>query len=162
MGTTPPGYVPAQDGSVTLASMSTDQSEGTWTFTDMFLAFPHKRLHPDEDYMVADINISLEADGGGTHGEFGVRWYRFGHDESPYPKLEAFGDAWGVLPASGVLDVLERHASQDGNRLTVDEFKDELRALGFIDKTSSYQRRDQLLPCPTCHTPTDPQTWRKS
>lgn len=46
--------------------------------------------------MVDSIMIGVYSEGGGTLGEFGVRWHDL-QDGAPTPRLEVFSDAWATL-----------------------------------------------------------------
>lgn len=145
-----------------------------WTFYDSYVAFPLSTSDGrKEDSVFADVMLGLDAEGGGTLGEFGMRWYRHGHrtfgvaDDSGSPRLEVFGDAWAVLAASGLVEWLAgwelRHEPKDW--LTPDDFMEALRELGWHDRTPELSDAS-YTGCPTCghegwHGDREIVNWRK-
>lgn len=124
------------------------ETGGTWTFYDSFVAFPHSSVDQPRERCVAHVQISLNAEGGGTHGEFAVRWYRFDHfQDEAFPKLEVFGDGWAVFARSGLVDLLARYEER---RPTPGEFMDELFSMGYLDRTEKLGVGPSF--CPTCST----------
>lgn len=124
-----------------------------WTFYDNFQAFPYSRLHEPDKRIVAEVIISHEAEGGGTLGEFGIRWHDFDagrwepwrKPEPSAPRLEAFSDSWPALSDSGLVTIL----AALGKRATVEQVKAALLEAGFVDRTRELHNGPH--PCPTCH-----------
>lgn len=75
-----------------------------------------------------EIMIGMYADddrGGGTSGEFAIRWLHVGGRQ--VPRLEVFDDAWNAL--------LKWLASVDGRNVTPRQVADALVSMGVKDMT---------------------------
>jgi hypothetical protein len=124
-------------------------SDGEWTFCNYREAFPTLLLRRGT---TDEVNISLDAYGGGTHGEFVIVWSDLGGES--IPQIRVYEDAWDVLAKSGVVEMLQRHANT-GGAFTPAVCRDELLAMGFKDKTDSYKVESDPVapiksPCPMC------------
>lgn len=127
--------------------MTDEMSDGTWTFYDSWVAFPHNRR--SDRYEIGEYVISLLDADGGTHGEFGITFYDAALDGEPMALLEAFGDSWKVLSASGLV---ERLAAMDGPA-TAAALRTLLLGMGFTDRTAELRGEADRAsaPCPACH-----------
>jgi len=103
-------------------------------FTHYSEAWYSKTSGPMADGTADEIMIGMyDLEGGGTTGEFGVRWIVLNDRDDPSPRLEVFNDAWDALSRFG--DLLQVMASIDSRRVSPREFADILRALGIKDLT---------------------------
>jgi len=78
--------------------------------------------------------IGMYADddrGGGTSGEFAIRWLHVGGRQ--VPRLEVFDDAWNALTRFD--DLLKWLASVDGRNVTPRQVADALVSMGVKDMT---------------------------
>lgn len=87
-----------------------------------------------------EIMIGDYPEGGGTTGEFSIRWHSLGGDLSP--RLEAFGDSWEVLS-----DMIDRYGflrllHNSGEDATPEQVVNLLLALEFEDLT---QRENPMM-----------------
>ena len=98
-------------------------------FFDMTRAYYHR----DQDD--PEIMVGIYSDGGGTEGEFAIKWHNLGN--KLIPCLEVFEDAWGVL--AGMPDLVESLGKLDGECPSADNVIQILSDLGFKDCTP-YER----------------------
>lgn len=92
-----------------------------------------------------EIMIGIDAVGGGTAGEFGIRWHNLGSVCSP--RLEIFNDAWWILEVYpeffkdlGAIDChREPSDSEKGVQLVVEL----LKRHGFVDTTKRVGPRER-------------------
>jgi hypothetical protein len=123
----------------------TDISDGTWTFYDSWVAFPHNRDLAKSN-QTGEFMVSLDAPGGGTYGEFAIVWYELGGQ--PFPRIEAFNDAWKALASRP--DLLRAFGAMS-ERTTQATIAGVLASLGFVDKTDELREKvPGLKVCPTC------------
>lgn len=85
---------------------------------------------------IDDVTIGFYAPGGGTTGEFTVKWKKIGGVITP--QLCAFNDSWSAL--HGFADVLAAMAEHDDKHITPMEFCDLLRRFGIVDRTERIQQ----------------------
>ena len=78
-----------------------------------------------------EIMIGDYPKGGGTHGEFAIRWKMLGDDWCPY--LHAYDDSWKVL--SEMQDLMMLLANYNNKSITPDQLIKELIALHYVDLT---------------------------
>lgn len=78
------------------------------------------------------LTVGIYHECGGTTGEFSIRWIEV--CGKFVPRLEAFSDAWDAL--AHFRDLLTWMASVDSQRVTPQQFTEQLRSLGFKDMTS--------------------------
>lgn len=91
--------------------------KGTPRYTQHTVAWPRLPIH--EPNCVEELGVSFDAKGGGTHGEFMFRWYRFSsysyRDRTPSLRAEVFSDGLGAFldpRIQRVVGVLQRrHAA---------------------------------------------------
>jgi len=88
------------------------------------------RLHRDHDY-VDEITIGMYYPGGGTTGEFTIRWIRMSHKNVPL--LCVYNDAWDALWE--FRDVLAELTGFDGRNVSPEEICELLLRCGIEDKT---------------------------
>lgn len=81
---------------------------------------------------VDEVMIGMYCPGGGTSGEFAVRWFKLGPKITP--RLEVFDDAWSALAQFG--DVLNYMASVDGQDISPQRLCAALLSLGITDRTT--------------------------
>jgi hypothetical protein len=74
--------------------------------------------------------ISLDS-GGGTYGEFAIRWVDIGNDL--VPQLQAFDDSWDAL--SQMPELIESLKEIDNQNYSQSDFNELLLRLGYEDKT---------------------------
>lgn len=79
-----------------------------------------------------EIMIGDYPEGGGTTGEFCIRWCDLGGNL--VPQLRAYDDSWRVL--SEMQDLLQLLAYNDDKCITPDGLIKELLALKYVDLTS--------------------------
>lgn len=130
--------------------MSHDE-EGRWSFYDSWAAFPLNRVHETDKRIVGEFVVGLYYERGGTDGEFMIRFYDFSDRWSSQPpriaaRLEAFGDSWKILNASGLIQTL---ATLDGEVQTQDAVRTALLNHGMVDRTAKL-RGNHPSSCPTC------------
>ena len=78
-----------------------------------------------------EIYIGLYPEEDGIHGEFEVEWYPL--DNRLVPRLNAFDDAWKVLPY--FQDLLDKLAEIDSKNVSEEDFAEMLIELGIVDIT---------------------------
>ncbi len=133
--------------------MSTsDISDGRWEFYDSWVAFPRNRVREDDRRIVGEFMISLSSPGGGTYGEFAIRFHDFHKNERWRPteiaaRLEAFGDSWRAIASRP--DLINALALMDGMAQGPDEIRATLLGLGFDDVTEKLRGNGPAY-CPTC------------
>lgn len=114
-------------------SLTSIPDGASWGFIDHREAFPSLPLQPRE---TDELNISLGAAGGGTHGEFRIVFIELGGGP-PAPRLEAFNDGWAALNLSGLVPRLagldDRAAKADVIALLLD--------MGMTDETDRYRSK---------------------
>lgn len=108
----------------------------TWSFTNMARAFP---IENRERFVVAEISVSLDHNGGGTSGEFAIRWIGQRHSRPP-AQIQAYYDAWEVLELCNIVNHLRN--LEDGNP-TVDQVENMLTDLGMRNDTDKYLKEQQ-------------------
>jgi hypothetical protein len=112
-----------------------DMPEGSrWTFTDHREAFP---FLPLGERIVDEINISLSAAGGGTHGAFTIEFIDLGAVR-PAPRLKIFSDGWAAAQLSGLLS---RLAADPEAFASKDQVKALLLDIGMVDETARYRSK---------------------
>lgn len=94
----------------------------------------------------------IEPDGGGTTGEFAIRWTKLGAKITPV--LCVYDDAWDTLWECR--DVLERLAQIDGQDVEPDAIRQILEECGIKDATETKS------PYPPKPTTTLKSVWSKS
>jgi hypothetical protein len=86
---------------------------GIPTYTQYTVAFP---TLPMRDGMIEEVNVSFDAKGGGTHGEFSFRWFDF---DKLHPRdkedrralcVRAFTDGISAMLDERLLAILRRLA----------------------------------------------------
>lgn len=85
--------------------------------------------------------------GGGTNGEAAMVWTDLGGRH--VPQLRAFDDCWAMLAA--VPGLLKALGKVDDRCITVDQFVEILKGLGFKDLTQRVNPHTKNQPA-TCHT----------
>lgn len=86
-----------------------------------------------------EISIGMYHPGGGTTGEFAIRWHDLARRS--VPRLEVFHDGWDALLQ--FRDVLDWLASVDGQCPTPQDVAAVLRSLGVQDRTDRTNPRDE-------------------
>ena len=83
-----------------------------------------------------EVMIGMYHPGGGTSGEFAIRWHELGTltRKISAPRLEVFDDGWAAL--AHFRDLLKWLASKDGKNITHDELVAQLKAMGLQDRTA--------------------------
>lgn len=82
---------------------------------------------PDDD----EIMLGYYCPGGGTSGEFSIKWRELGNRNVPY--LKAFDDSWSAL--AGFADVIAALKELDATNPTVEQVAKVLLACGVKDAT---------------------------
>ena len=85
--------------------------------------------------LLDEIMIGFYHPGGGTTGEFAIRWEELGGESTP--RLEAFDDSWSALWE--FRDLLEKLAEVDDQDITPVQLCDILISLGIEDNTKEVQ-----------------------
>ena len=131
------------------APLATPPTEGRWEFYDEWAAFPLSRIEAEANRqgLTGRFMVGLNDPDGGTHGEFAITFRRFNNDRREHARLEAFGDSWKVLSASGLVD---RLSALDSQPQGPDEIRALLLDMGMTDRTDVLRSR-RPIPCPTCH-----------
>lgn len=129
-----------------------DISDGRWEFYDAWAAFPFNRVQNDDRQVMGEFMVSLSAPGGGTYGEFAIRFFVFNQgdrwrNQEQHARLEAFGDSWRALASNPVL--IAALASLDEKPQGPDEIREALLAIGMEDVTAKL-RGSRRSVCPTC------------
>lgn len=109
------------------------------TFYHVGAAYYARTALEGADY-TDEVMVSMAANGGGTRGEFAMRWYVV--SGKPTPRLESFSDSWAALTQFGDLlaalaeldDPVAFGRSRAGN-LTPAQFVELLKRLGIEDRT---------------------------
>ena len=113
---------------------------GLPTYTVLSVAFPTSIREP---HIVDEINVSFNAKGGGTHGEFGFRWYMFNSTSRPTLAMEvhAFTDGMAAMLDNRIVPILEALARRKDSlpEVSVDWMVGKLEEAGV--KPSTYQLR---------------------
>ena len=110
--------------------MEKDKHEGCERgFTIRSEAWYGKSLNEPET--LDEIMVGMYHPGGGTTGEFSIRWTTIGRE--PTPCLEVFNDAWDALQRFG--DMLAWMASVDDKHISPQAFAEALRGMGVKDLT---------------------------
>ena len=91
----------------------------------------------NEPETLDEIMVGMYRPGGGTTGEFGIRWTMIGRESTP--RLEVFNDAWDALQRFG--DLLAWMASVDDQHISPQAFAEALRGMGVKDLTERTNRR---------------------
>ena len=91
--------------------------------------------HKDEEIM-----ISYSAKGGGSHGEFRIRWIDL--SGNLIPQLQIFDDAWLVLYL--MPELIEALAEVDSKDLSIQQIIDILLKIGFKDQTLYKQPSEEI------------------
>ena len=88
-------------------------------------------IYQDKDRV--EINISDSAPGGGTRGEFAIRWHQIS-GPGMTPRLEAFDDSWEFLAWLAGFDFFPRLSGLSDNA-SVEEVAAMLVEFGIEDRT---------------------------
>ncbi len=114
--------------------MLKDFSKGKRTFYISSEAwFSRERFDRNTSKIAAEIMVSVDAPGGGTLGEFGIRWHTFPHYEKTVPRLEVFDDGWASL--ASMPDLIAALGTLDNTNPQPAEIAALLLSLGFTDVT---------------------------
>lgn len=113
--------------------------DGVWSFIVRSEAWPTL----PSGRVVDEVAISLDAEGGGTYGEFGIEFVDLGESNPSQAKLRAYFDSWPVVAESGIVGHLA--ALGEGKNITVARLRALLLALGYRDRTAEY--RDKIAAC---------------
>lgn len=94
--------------------------------------------------VVDEVMIGLYERGGGTEGEFAVKFHMLGHNDV-VPRIEIFQDAWGLFTEfSELFQILANLDDQESPETTIrsgEQLIKILDDLGFKDHTSySYDK----------------------
>lgn len=96
-----------------------------------------------------EIQMGDYPEGGGTYGEFSVRWHDIGR--SPAPRLEVFSDAMEVF--AGVAPDLVPRLAALGDRYSPEDVVQILDDLGWEDdtpRTDPHKTQATVGPCGRC------------
>jgi hypothetical protein len=113
---------------------------GIPTYTQYTVAFPTLVMH--ERDVVEEINVSFNAKGGGTHGEFRFVWYEF-HRANGSPeralRVEAFTDGMAAMLDERLLSILRTLANRKVSlpEITPTQLIEKLEEVGV--RPSTYQ-----------------------
>jgi len=87
-----------------------------------------KQYYCSPDYDPITIMIGFYSPGGGTSGEFAIRWRDIGL-AAPVPRLEVYDDGWSAL--ANMPELIAALAEIDGQNATVDKIVELLKSLGY-------------------------------
>lgn len=130
---------PLEEGELVLQFIRVRQA--WYTQADIIGQEARDRLHGKEEfgfYAKRVVNGELSH----VNGEFYVRWHHIEQGKKPVPRLEAFDDAWELLPYFSHL-----FAALHDQNLSGDEFQAKLLEAGLYDVTerTPLTTREQVL-----------------
>lgn len=79
--------------------------KGIPTYTQHTVAFPTVSFH--RHGVFEELYISFDAFGGGTHGEFALRWVKFTQPESIALRIDVFTDGLSAMLDARIMGVIQ-------------------------------------------------------